>query len=57
MDGSGHGCRDADVACDTDAQAGTLDLDLGEVGLSKQQRELANEDAVVALGVALGFCG
>ena len=25
----------------TEKQAGTLDLDLGEVGLSKQQRELA----------------
>ena len=44
-----HRRGDADVARDAHPQAGALDLDLGEAGLVEQQRELANERAVVAL--------
>ena len=44
---------DADVARDPHPQAGALDLDLGETGLVQQQREFADERAVVAFE----FCG
>src|ERR1700730_11291492 len=53
LDASGHRCRDRDIARDPHPKARALDLDLGETGLVQQQRELANERAVVAPG----FCG
>ena len=47
-----HRGGDADVARHPHPQAGALDLDFGEAGLVQQQRELANERAVVAGGFA-----
>ena len=64
--GSGGGCRGSnrrrlearrhrrrygDVARDPHPQTGALDFDLGQAGLIQQQREFANERAVVALQV------
>src|SRR5258706_6545373 len=46
-------CRDRDVARNPHPQSRALDLDLGEIGLVKQQGEFADQRAVVALG----FCG
>ena len=50
-----HRRRDGDVARDPHPQARALDLDLGQAGLIQQQREFANERAVVALQVC-GIC-
>ena len=47
-DRCGHGGGDRDIARDTHAKSGTLDLDLGEACLIEQQRQFANERAVVA---------
>ena len=50
-----HRRCDADVAGDPHPQAGAFDLDLGETGLVKQQREFADERTVVALEFCFWF--
>ena len=47
-DGNRHGRGDADFAGDAQAQAGALDLDLGEAGLIEQQSQLADERGILA---------